>query len=90
MKQGRGSLVLLTAVVAAFAMFSIAISPSAHAAQWSCSAKNMLSGSYSGGSKARIHLKGYGRGGSYSVKKVSANKVTGVTQDGTPYTCVKK
>jgi hypothetical protein len=37
-----------------------------------------------------IHLRPYSSGSRYSVKKVSANKVTGKTKDGTRFTCTKK
>jgi hypothetical protein len=61
-----------------------------HAAGWKCSAAKLKNYSYSGGSSAMIHLRPYSSGGRYSVKKVSANKVTGKTKDGTRFTCTKK
>jgi hypothetical protein len=62
----------------------------ANAAGWTCSAANLKNYSYSGGSKAMIHLRAYSKGGRYSVRKVNAKKVTGKTADGTKFTCVKK
>jgi hypothetical protein len=69
---------------------ALLVSSSANAASWTCSASKLKNYSYSGGSSAMIHLSPYSKGGRYSVKKVSANKVTGTTKDGTKFTCVKK
>lgn len=53
---------------------------------WKCSAPGMVSGSYDGGSTAYIHLQGFSTGGTYSVTK-SASLATGVTKNGTRFTC---
>ena len=56
---------------------------------WSCSAESMVSGSYSGGSTASIHLSAYSSGGTYGVTKSADGKTaSGKTGDGTPFTCV--
>jgi hypothetical protein len=57
--------------------------------KWTCTADNMKSGSYRGGKTAKIHLKPYKNGAAYPVTIVSETEVTGVTKDGTPFTCVK-
>jgi hypothetical protein len=64
----------------------LAISSSAHAGSWSCSAKNMVTGRYDGGATAYIHLSGFNTGSNYPVSK-SGSKVSGVTKNGTPFTC---
>jgi hypothetical protein len=84
--EGDDMKLLTTFVVLATA--ALVLNP-AQASSWKCSAKGIVSGSYSGGSKAYIHLRPYTSGGQYSVKKVNANKVTGKTKNGTPFTCSK-
>jgi hypothetical protein len=64
----------------------LAISGSAHGGSWSCSANNMVAGHYDGGATAYIHLSGFNTGSNYPVRK-SGNKATGVTKNGTPFTC---
>jgi len=76
---------LLTIAASAFIM-----AVPANAAGWTCSAAKLKNYSYSGGSKAMIHLRGYSTGGRYSVRKVNAKKVTGTTKDGTKFTCMTK
>lgn len=68
----------------------LATSSSAHAENWTCTAPNMISGSYDGGSMAYIHLTGFPDGGTYSVQKSGNNKVSGTTKNGTKFTCVKR
>lgn len=70
----------------ALAAFAFAISGSAHAGSWRCSANNMVSGQYDGGATAYIHLSGFNQGSDYPVRK-SGNKATGVTKNGTPFVC---
>jgi hypothetical protein len=56
--------------------------------KWTCEAKNLVIGSYSGGETAHIQLRGYSSGNSYPVKKSPDGTVaTGVTGDGTAFTC---
>ena len=75
----------------AIAIAATLVSPgSVEAASWKCTAAKMKNYSYSGGSTAMIHLRGYSKGGRYSVRKVNAKKVTGKTKDGTSFTCVNK
>lgn len=60
----------------------------AQTGKWVCTAEKLQSGSYRGGKTATIHLKPYPNGAAYPVKRESDTKVTGVTKDGTPFTCV--
>lgn len=53
---------------------------------WKCTARGLVSGSYNGGSTAYIHLSGFSTGGTYPVKK-KGNVATGVTANGTKFTC---
>ena len=58
---------------------------------WVCSAKGLQNYSYSGGSHANIHLRGYSRGGNYKVILNKSKTVArGVTGDSTPFRCIKK
>lgn len=65
---------------------SLALSGQANAADWTCSAKNMITGNYDGGATAYIHLSPYGRGNNYPVTK-KGKTVTGHTSNGTPFVC---
>lgn len=56
---------------------------------WSCSAKGMVSGRYTGGTSAYIHLAGFSAGGQYPVT-VSDGVATGKTKNGTPFTCTRQ
>ena len=56
------------------------------AESWSCSAPGLVSGSYGGGGSAYIHLTGYGTGNDYPVTR-QGNVASGVTKDGTRFTC---
>ena len=58
-------------------------------AKWVCSAPNMVSGRYTGGDWAFIHLAAYQSGGSYRLLEKSVSVVKGVTKDGTPFECKK-
>ena len=58
--------------------------------KWTCDARGLADGNYSGGSTAYIHFAAYSGGHDYSVTKVSDKKVTGATSDGTPFTCERK
>ena len=42
------------------------------------------------GAMAYIHLTGFPDGGTYAVLKSGSSKVTGVTKNGTKFTCIKK
>lgn len=53
---------------------------------WKCTAPGLVNGSYSGGSTAYIHLSGFSTGGTYPVKR-KGNVATGVTANGTKFTC---
>lgn len=67
----------------------IAFTGTAHAASWTCTAKNMITGNYDGGSTAYIHLSPYGRGHDYPVAK-RGKTVTGHTSNGTPFVCKQR
>lgn len=58
-------------------------------AKWVCTAPNMVSGRYTGGDWAFIHLAAYQSGGSYRLLEKSEFVVKGVTKDGTPFECKK-
>lgn len=73
--------VLLLSIVVLLAALS-----AADAASWKCSAKNLADGTYSGGGTAYIHLSPYKSGHEYPVTK-KGKTATGVTQDGTKFTC---
>jgi len=64
------------------------IATPAAAETWKCSAAGLADASYDGGSTAYIHLQGYGRGGTYSVKR-KGKVATGTTKNGTRFTCRK-
>lgn len=74
-------LLFATAILAAFAF-----STPSFAEDWSCSARGIVSGSYSGGSSAYIHLAGYNTGNDYPATR-RGNVASGVTKDGTHFTC---
>jgi hypothetical protein len=68
---------------------AIALAPLTAVAQaksWKCSAPGLVSGSYAGGATAYIHLQGFSSGGTYSVTR-KGNVATGVTANGTRFTC---
>ena len=54
--------------------------------KWKCKADNLVSGNYSGGKYAFIHLSPYHYGGSYAAT-VNGDVATGTTKDGTPFEC---
>jgi hypothetical protein len=72
----------------AIAFVGLASGAPAYADSWTCSAPGMASGSYDGGATAYIHLTAFNTGSNYPVKK-SGNRATGVTKNGTKFTCVK-
>ncbi|QTL03595.1 hypothetical protein J5J86_23190 [Aquabacter sp. L1I39] len=55
-------------------------------ASWTCSASGLQASEYKGGDAAYIHLVGYSSGNYYPVEK-KGNVVTGVTSNGTKFTC---
>lgn len=57
--------------------------------KWVCEAQNLVSGNYSGGGYANIHLSPYSYGGSYPVVK-NGDTATGTTKDGTKFVCKEK
>ena len=71
-------------IVAANAMFTTS---AARAEDWTCSAKNLADYSYSGGASAYIRLTMFAQGASYPVQRLSANRVKGVTGNGTEFFC---
>ncbi len=78
---------LLAVVVAPFIISGFAGSTHAQSDKaWKCSAHGLVSGSYSGGSTAYIHLSGFSTGGTYPVTK-KGKVATGVTANGTKFTC---
>ena len=54
--------------------------------KWICEAPNMISGRYSGGEYANIHLSPFSSGGAYKVTK-DGDLVTGITANGTKFVC---
>lgn len=70
-------------------LFTAAFASTASADGWKCSAPGMQSGTYDGGTMAYIHLSAYPNGKSYAVTK-KGKTATGVTSDGTRFTCVQK
>ncbi len=81
--------VLFLATVSGAALIACVSLTYAQTGEWTCNAENMKSGSYNGGKTAKIHLKPYKKGAAYPVTIVSDDKVTGVTKDGTPFTCIR-
>lgn len=57
---------------------------------WQCTAQNLISANYDGGSDAYVHLSPYSYGGNYSVTKNADGSATGTTANGTKFTCTKK
>lgn len=53
---------------------------------WTCSASGLQASEYKGGDSAYIHLVGFNSGGYYPVVK-KGNVATGVTANGTKFTC---
>jgi hypothetical protein len=64
----------------------VVVASATPAGKWSCSAQGLVSGSYSGGDWANIHIQPFSSGGSYRVQK-NGNIATGVTANGTPFRC---
>jgi hypothetical protein len=59
-------------------------------ATWKCSSQGLVNSHYTGSDSAIIHLQGYPSGGSYKVtKNAQGTEASGVTGNGTPFTCVK-
>lgn len=57
---------------------------------WKCTAQGLVNSYYTGSDSAMIHLQGFSSGGSYKATKNAQGTVaTGITANGTPYTCVK-
>jgi hypothetical protein len=73
--------------ILSIALFAFATS--AQAESWSCSASGIVTGSYDGGGSAYIHLNGFPSGGTYPVQK-NGKRASGVTKNGTRFTCVQK
>lgn len=58
---------------------------------WSCSARGMVMGRYGGGDDAYIQLIGDKQGGNYPVKPIQGSAtVSGITGNGTPFTCTQR
>lgn len=58
---------------------------------WRCSARGMVMGRYGGGDDAYIQLAGDQRGGNYPIRlNQSGNVATGITGNGTPFSCSKR
>lgn len=83
-----GRVTLFSAI--SFSLLSVCLAASVAEAQsgkqWKCSAPGLVSSSYTGGSTAYIHLSGFATGGTYPVTK-KGNVATGVTANGTKFTC---
>lgn len=59
-------------------------------AQWTCSANGLVSARYDGAAQAYVHLAGFTSGGYYPVKLNEAKtEASGVTANGTPFSCKK-
>ncbi len=92
MKFARGAsealnLALLAGLTAAFVFTA---STAAMAGAWQCSAAKLKAYRYTGGDKAYIHLRPYGKGGWYAVGKTATGHVSGRTKDGTPFVCARR
>lgn len=87
----KTGLSVLTFIVSFFSITPLCaqtIAPVAEA-KWVCTAPNMVSGRYTGGDWAFIHLAAYQSGGSYKIVEKSDTAVKGVTKDGTSFECKK-
>ncbi|MGE0348061.1 hypothetical protein [Hydrogenophaga sp.] len=59
-------------------------------ANWTCSANGLITSRYDGSGQAYVHLSGFTSGGHYPVKLNEAKtEASGVTANGTPFTCKK-
>ena len=58
-------------------------------AKWACTAPSIVSGRYTGGDWAFIHLAAYQSGGSYKLLEKGESVVKGMTKDGTLFECKK-
>lgn len=67
----------------------VALAQSGQPQAWTCTASGLKASEYKGGSSAYIHLVGYDTGGYYAVEK-KGNVATGVTANGTKFTCRAK
>lgn len=61
----------------------------ARAQSWTCSAPELISGSYDGGDTAYLHFPGHSRGSYYPVRK-NGKRATGVTKRGKAFVCSQK
>ncbi len=81
---------MTTRAASLIAIFAAAIASSAAAqtpkGTWKCTAPALKNSDYQGGATAYIHLQAYSSGGYYPVTK-NGNVATGVTKDGTKFTC---
>ncbi len=89
------TLVLLAAAVASSACVTQPLAQKGGGAidttGWSCSARGMVMGRYGGGDDAYIQLAGDKQGGNYVVKlNPQGNVASGITGNGTPFTCTKR
>jgi len=85
MRRGLVSVVFIAPfVVSGFGQPATAQSKST----WKCTAPGLVSASYNGGSTAYINLSGFSHGGTYPVTR-KGNVATGVTANGTKFTCRK-
>lgn len=75
-------------VVPALMLFAAAATPAGAAEKWKCSAAGLIAATYTGGATAYIHLSPFAYGGNYKVTK-KGSKATGVTANGTRFTCSK-
>ncbi|MFT0859701.1 hypothetical protein [Ancylobacter sp. G4_0304] len=74
-------------IVPSVALCLFSALPAAHAApSWTCEAPGLRTAKYDGGAKAYVHLDGFSRGGNYAVTR-KGNVATGVTANGTSFTC---
>ena len=53
---------------------------------WTCTASGLQASEYKGGNSAYIHIVGFDTGGYYPVQK-KGNVATGLTANGTKFTC---
>lgn len=75
-------------VVAFLSATAAAPAQDGKARTWTCTAPTLVNFSYDGGEAAYIHLATYAYGGHYPVTKNKAGTVaTGVTANGTKFTC---
>ncbi len=89
MKQEGGKAMRAFAMIAAALLGALSPALAQPGGTWTCSAPGLVNGEYSGGDSAYIHLTGFSSGGRYAVNR-QGNTATGVTANGTRFTCRRR